>query len=103
MDDSEADRAAFLAVLRAETEAWMQRDFDALARHWLQSPQARRMYAFAALGVWSVDGWEAIAERIRNMMARSPEKHAFEGRVRFERMNLVVAGDMAWASYDQIG
>jgi hypothetical protein len=56
LDDSEADRALILATRRAETEAWMQRDFDALARHWVHSPQSRRMYAFAALGVWTVEG-----------------------------------------------
>ena len=33
MDDSEADRAAIMAVIRAETEAWLQRDFEALASH----------------------------------------------------------------------
>ena len=51
MDDSEADRAAIMAVIRAETEAWLQRDFEALASHWVQSPQTRRMEYFASLGV----------------------------------------------------
>ena len=42
MDDSEADAAAVMAVLKAETDAWLRRDFPALAQHWVHSPKTRR-------------------------------------------------------------
>ncbi|MBX5166611.1 MULTISPECIES: helix-turn-helix transcriptional regulator [unclassified Rhizobium] len=103
MDDSEADRASIMAVIRAETEAWLQRDFEALASHWMQSPQTRRMEAFASLGVRVDEGWDPIAARIKKIVERFPEKHAFEGRVRWEKVNIVVDANMAWVTFDQIG
>jgi len=103
MDDSEAEKAAILAVLRSETEAWLQRDFEALASHWLQSPEARRMEAFASLGVRVDEGWDAIAARLSKIVERFPEKHSFAERARWENVNVVVDGNMAWVTYDQIG
>ncbi|RUM25216.1 LuxR family transcriptional regulator [Rhizobium vallis] len=103
MDDSEADRASIMAVIRAETEAWLQRDFEALASHWVQSPQTRRMEAFASLGVRVDEGWDPIAARIKKIVERFPEKYAFDGRVRWEKVNIVVDGNMAWMTFDQIG
>lgn len=103
MDDSEAGKAAVLAAIRGETEAWLQRDFDALARHWVQSPQTRRMEAFASLGIRVDQGWDAIAARLRKIVERFPEKQPFEERVRWENVNVSIDGDMAWVTYDQIG
>lgn len=77
MDGGEADRAAIMAVIRAETEAWLQRDFEALASHWVQSPQTRRIEYFASLGVRVDEGWDPIAARIKKIVERFPEKHAF--------------------------
>ncbi len=90
-------------MLRAETEAWLQRDFEGLASHWVQSPQAQRMYASASFGVRVVEGWEAIGAGLRNLMVRFPKKYTFEGNVRWENVNVVIDGTMAWVSYDQIG
>lgn len=103
MDDSEADKDAILAVIGAETEAWLQRDFEALASHWVQSPQTRRMEAFASLGVRVDEGWDAIAGRLEKIVERFPEKHTFAERVRWEKVNIVVDGNMAWMTFDQIG
>lgn len=103
MDRDEADRAAILAAIRGETEAWLQRDFDAMARHWVQSPQTRRMEYFASLGTRVDQGWDAIARRLLKIVERFPEKQPFEERVSWENVNVVVAADMAWVTYDQIG
>jgi hypothetical protein len=103
MDDSEADKAAILSVIRGETEAWLQRDFEALASYWVQSPQTRRMEAFASLGIRVDEGWDLIAARLRKIVERFPEKNAFENRVRWENVNVNVGGNMAWVTYDQIG
>lgn len=37
MVDVEADKAAILSMIRAETDAWLRRDFDALANCWVHS------------------------------------------------------------------
>jgi DNA-binding CsgD family transcriptional regulator len=103
MDETEEDRMAILAVIRAETEAWLQRDFEALASHWVQSPQTRRMEAFASLGVRVDEGWDAIAARLRKIVERFPEQASFAERVRWEKVNIVIDANMAWVTYDQIG
>jgi DNA-binding CsgD family transcriptional regulator len=103
MDDGNADKAAILAVLRAETDAWLRRDFAALAAHWVQSPKTRRMEAFGALGTWVDEGWDAIAARLRLTMERFPQTFELEQRIRWERMNVVIRGETAWVSYDMIG
>lgn len=103
MEMGDADKAAIMAVIRAETEAWLQRDFDALASHWVQSPQTRRMEAFTSLGVRVDEGWDAIAARLKKIVERFPERHDFDGRVRWEKVNIVIDGNVAWMTYDQIG
>lgn len=102
-DDIEADKAAILAMIRAESDAWLRRDFDALADCWVHSPATRRLHSFASTGTFVDEGWETIAAHLRNVMARHPEPKSFEGRVRWENVNLVVDGDMGWVTYDQIG
>ena len=102
MEDSEADQAAIMAVLMAETDAYMRRDFDAVASHWVHSPQTRLMTMFASIGVRVERGWDAIGERYRGIMARSPQKHDAAQRVRWENVNIVLGGDMAWVSYEQV-
>jgi DNA-binding CsgD family transcriptional regulator len=96
------DKAAVLAVLEAETAAWMRRDMDALAQHWVQSPQARVMISRPHLGTQVYEGWDAINVSYRLSVEHNPETHA-ETRIRRERMNIVVSGDTAWAAYDQVG
>lgn len=103
MDNGQDDQAAILAVIRAETEAWLQRDFEALASHWIHSPQTRRMEAFASLGVRVDEGWDAIAARLRTIVERFPKKQTVAGRVRWEKVNVVVDGNVGWVTFDQIG
>ena len=103
MDDSDADEAAIMAVLKAETDAWLRRDFPALAQHWVHSPKTRRMIAVASLGTQVVEGWDAIASRLKTSMERLPTKYELAERIHWERVNVNVIGDMAWVSYDQVG
>jgi hypothetical protein len=99
----EADQAAVMAVLKAETDAWVRRDFPTLARHWVQSPHARLMHSSASLGAEVFEGWDAIARRMERMMEQLPQTFDTEERVRWERVNIVVNGDAAWVTYDQVG
>jgi DNA-binding CsgD family transcriptional regulator len=96
------DKAAVLAILEAETAAYLRRDPDAIAEHWVHSPQTRRLFSYAHLGVKVYEGWDAIEAHHRTVIEQLPESHA-ETRVRRERMNVVIIGDMAWVTYDQVG
>ena len=101
--DEEAEKAAIMRVLRAETDAYMRRDFPALAQHWVHSPQARLMVAFASLGVRVIEGWDAIATRLESVMARLSQPYDTAERLRWEKVNIVLGADMAWVSYEQVG
>jgi DNA-binding CsgD family transcriptional regulator len=103
MDESEADRAAVMAVLRAETDAWLRRDFPALASHWVQSPATRKMTSFTSIGTIVTEGWEAIAAHLKSQMEHAPRRFDMATRVRWDRVNIVIGADMAWVSYEQIG
>ncbi len=96
------DKAAVLAVLEADTAAYLRRDPDAIAELWVHSPQARRLFSYAHLGVKVYEGWDAIDAHHRSVIKQLPESYA-ASRVHRERMNVVVNGDMAWVTHDQIG
>jgi DNA-binding CsgD family transcriptional regulator len=98
----EEDKAAVLAVLEAETDAWLRRDIDALAEHWVHSPQSRRLSSIAHHGSQVQEGWDAIHAAFKSLAKQYPATFD-EARVRRERMEIVVNGDTAWASFDQIG
>lgn len=97
------DEAAILAVLKAETDAWLRRDFPAQAQHWAHSPQTRLMTAFASLGVRVDEGWDVIGPRLQRQMLRFGQSYDIDERISWEKVNVVICGDMAWVSYDQRG
>jgi DNA-binding CsgD family transcriptional regulator len=97
------DKAAVLAVLEAETDAYTRRDFEALPTFWVQSEYARRMYAYASQGIVIDEGWDAIWARIKRSMESMPTSLESATHITRERMNIVVNGDCAWATYDQVG
>jgi DNA-binding CsgD family transcriptional regulator len=103
VDAIEADKSAIMAALRAETDAWLRRDFDALAGHWVHAPETRRMEAFGDLGTWVDEGWDAIGARLKLTMERFPQTYELESRIRWERVNILLGGNMAWVSYDVVG
>ena len=99
---TDEDKAAILAVLDAENAAFMRRDLDAWATHWVHSPQSRFMISHALQGSRVLEGWEAISAFFGLGIREITETYD-ETRVHLERMNVVVSGDMAWATYDQVG
>jgi DNA-binding CsgD family transcriptional regulator len=103
MREHEVEKAAIMAVLKAETDAWLQRDFEKQATFWVHSPKARHLMALASLGTIVDEGWDAIAARKKAAMAMLPHTYDINERVSWDRVNINVGADMAWVSYDQIG
>ncbi len=100
--NSDDDEAAVLAVLEAETDAWMRRDMDALAEYWVHSPKSRLMVSQPLRGSRVLEGWDAIHAFLRRGASQLSEADD-ETHVHRERMSVVVNGDTAWATYDQVG
>ena len=94
--------AAILAALKAETAAWQRRDLAALADHWVHAPESRLITTFAGFGTMIVEGWDAIHARHRSLAERVPNSHAPLVDLRWDKLSIVVSGDMAWVSYDLV-
>lgn len=101
MNEFEDDRAAILAVIDAETGAYLRRDYDAWERCWHDGPEIRRVHAHAGTGVTVVEGPE-IRAQMRRLLNRNTEWLPPDA-IRRENINLVVSAEMAWVTYDQIG
>jgi ketosteroid isomerase-like protein len=98
----EDDKTAILAVVKAETEAFLQRDLEALSSYWVHAPYSRRMVSVANLGTHVFMGWDEIRENYRNLIALLTDKQPIS-RISWEHVNVVVSGDMAFVTYDQVG
>lgn len=101
MIETEDDRAAILAVIDAETRAYLQRDYDTWEKCWHDGPEIRRIHAHAGTGVSIIQGPE-IRAQMRRMLSKNTEWLPPEA-IRRENVNLVISPDMAWVTYDQIG
>ena len=101
MKDTDDDRAAILAVIDAETNAYIARDFDAWDRCWHDGPEIRRIQTHVGTGVTIVEGPDVRAQ-MRRILTGNIDWQPVE-TFRRENINLVVTAEMAWVSYDQIG
>lgn len=86
--------AAIAAVIRAETLAFQNQDFDAWQECWLHSDRTRDVYISSTAGLSAVSGWKAISSHMRK---------AFEGDLidrmvdfQHKNMQVSVSADTAW-------
>ncbi|HTV68873.1 MAG TPA: helix-turn-helix transcriptional regulator [Rhizobiaceae bacterium] len=98
---NDRDVEAILKLLRAESEAFWNKDIEAYKRCWVNAPYVRRTGWWSLGGVtWRV-GWDEIERRTREQFAAFPEKNATPETMWRENMVIRVGKDMAWVSYDQ--
>ncbi len=101
--DFEAEKAAILEVIAAESAAFWDKDYDAWASHWVHAPYVRTMGWWQDGGVTVVEGWDERSTRTRDHMEASPEPNPTASNVRRENINLRVFEDVAWLTFDQYG
>ncbi len=95
------DHAEILAVIEAETDAYLRRDYAEWERHWCDGPEIRRVHSHSGTGVAILQG-----DEIRTQMARFLETDTDWSppeAVRRENIEFVVSAEMAWVTYVQIG
>ena len=98
-----AELEAILAVVRRETAAFWNKDYDAWAGCWAHVPYTRTMGYWPLGGVSVVEGWDAQSALIRTMMDQIPEPNPSAGLVRRENINARVFAAAAWMTFDQYG
>ncbi|HSH75886.1 MAG TPA: nuclear transport factor 2 family protein [Longimicrobiales bacterium] len=102
-DEPVDDEAAVLEVIRGETEAFWEKDYDKWASHWSHEPYVRLMGWWEAGGVSVAEGWETVGGNMRRLMDENPEPNPTSGAVRRENINVRISGTMAMVTFDQYG
>jgi DNA-binding CsgD family transcriptional regulator len=97
-----ADEAAILALMKAETDAFLSRDFEALRRNWIDAPQSRFLITWPGVGARVYCGIDEIATMLSDSVTAAPPVADVANSVDRVNVSIVVLGDMAWASYDQV-
>jgi hypothetical protein len=54
-------------------------------------------------GVVSVEGWEAIAARMKKNMTDDPKPNLTPAKLAREHLNFRISGDTAWVTFEQHG
>jgi len=99
----EAEKAAILEVIERQAATFWAKDFEGWADTWVQAPYTRRLGWSESGGVVSVEGWEAIAARMKKSMADNPRPNPTPARLVRERLSFQIHGDLAWVTFEQHG
>ncbi len=89
------------AMIRAETQAFIDRDFVAWSQCWMQDARAMDVYFSTATGLTVIEGWAEISDHMAKVMRDDfvCKKVAFDQ----DNLRLTVTGTTAWAVFEQRG
>lgn len=91
-----------LGFLRSEQESYYRGDFEAFAAHWHQGPETRRIISGPQVGTRVHVGWEELLPRLKEGFRQFPQDFDARELLRWDNVQIQVAGDMAWVTYDQV-
>ena len=93
-----SEQTAVLAVIEADTDAYLRRDRDAWEACWLRDDRFASMMDCGGLIVSR--GYDAFRDTI--FAAMDHEDAPSPSRVARENLSIQIVGDIAWAVYDQV-
>ena len=99
MDQGEKDRLAILEVLKAETAAYLAKDYESWTSHWVQDESILRWSHYPWAGIIIDRGFGKIGAGMREAMAEYPD--AVANDIRMEDLEIRLGSDMAWVTYDE--
>ena len=86
-------------VIRAETDAFYNRDADAWQNSWLHSAKISR--TLVSNGSYSlVTGWDNYGQQMINFLKNNPKQASAD--IRNDSFSITSNGNMAWVEYKQI-
>ena len=97
------DSIDIMNAIQGESAAFWTKDFDAWAGYWVHAPYARIMGWWKAGGITVQEGWDVIGSRMKQVMHDNPKPNPTASRLRRDKINLQVRGDVAWVTFDQYG
>jgi hypothetical protein len=100
---SDDDRNTVMRVIEEETDAFFAKDYERWARCWVQAPYVRRWMWFGQGGITVREGWDQQGPAMKRAMALNPMPNRSVLSVRRENVNIRVARQMAWVTFDQHG
>lgn len=92
------ERSAIAAVIRAETQAFHDYDFDAWAACWIQDERTQDVYVSETAGLSVVSGWPAVSAHMQNVFVR--EHGCQMGNFRQDNLRHSISHDTAWAVFE---
>ena len=102
MDDPDRDRAAIIAVIEAETAAWLRRDMAGWAACWVQDARAQHVNARPSVGARRLRGFDSIRAYFATAMEHLPASSVQPEDVCQEDWSISIGVDMAWVTFDQV-
>ncbi len=96
VSDEAADREAVMAVVEAETRAYMAKDFETWASFWVKDTEVERW-----VGQYGhvIRGWTDFEKAMRNALRR--DRLPINGNLEKSRVKLRLGGDQAWLTYEE--
>lgn len=100
--DIEGEKKAIKAVIKAESDAFFARDYDAWAQQWSQVEETVRLGAQSGGAVNYSVGWDKQKNMVSNILKRYPDANqdAVE-TMRRENWQFRISADMAFVTFDQ--
>ena len=99
---SNRDRDEIIAVIEAETAAWIERDPAKWAACWLQNERAQHVNARPSVGARRLTGFDEIRGYFLPLMEAAPDSKIRPEDIRHEHMQISLGTDMAWVTFDQV-
>ncbi len=101
-DEDARERAAIIAVIEAESAAWMRGDVEAWKACWVQAPHAQHISARPSIGAHMFRGFDRIEAYLVPLVSNLGAHGPGEGAIRRENWEINIGADMAWATFDQL-
>ncbi|MEO1450291.1 MAG: nuclear transport factor 2 family protein [Bacteroidota bacterium] len=98
--DAATEKAAILATLNAETQAFFNRDYETWQAQWVHAPFIAKSYMILTDSTMSETlGWEAIDQFGKTYLSEHPEPEPAPEPLTDISMRLYTTG--AWVSFEQ--
>jgi len=95
------DHAEIIAFLKSEQAAYYRGDFEAFIAHWHHGPEVRRILSGPNVGTRMHMGWDELLPKFKEGFRQFPQNFDITKLVRWENLQIIASGEMAWISYDQ--